>query len=274
MSVKSRLDKLLVSKGLLPSRHQAQGLILARQVLVNGQVVDKAGQLVASDARLELKAVCRYVGRGGLKLEGALDKFSLSVENKVALDVGASTGGFTDCLLKRGASRVYALDVGYGQLAWKLQQHPRVVMLDKTNVRYLKPEDLGDQVELVTIDVSFISLTKVMPAIIPLLKPSADIIALVKPQFEVGKGELGKGGIVKDPRKHQQVLTKLVAFSQELGLSLKGISRSPILGAKGNVEFFLYLTSAKTASPVDSQELIEQVMEAIRQDIQDKHEIV
>lgn len=266
MTTKSRLDKLLVAKGLVQSRHQAQGLILARQVLVDGQMVDKAGQMVAADARLELKATLPYVGRGGLKLEGALKEFDIGVKGKTALDVGASTGGFTDCLLQQGAARVYALDVGYGQLAWKLRQDHRVVVLDKTNVRYLKPDGLGEPVDLVTIDVSFISLIKVIPPIIPLLKPAADIIALVKPQFEVGKGEVGKGGVVREQRKHRQVLTKLISFAQELGLSVKGISSSCILGAKGNTEFFLYLTLASLASPIDSQELIEQVMKEIGRD--------
>jgi 23S rRNA (cytidine1920-2'-O)/16S rRNA (cytidine1409-2'-O)-methyltransferase len=263
LPVKSRLDKLLVSRGLVSSRHQAQSLILARQVSVNGQLVDKAVQSVPDDAQVELKAVCPYVGRGGLKLEGALDKFSLPVDGKVALDVGASTGGFTDCLLKRGASKVYALDVGYGQLAWKLQQHPRVVVLDKTNVRYLKPADLGEPLELVTIDVSFISLTKVMPAILPLIKPDAEILALAKPQFEVGKGEVGRSGVVRSPQQHLAVLNKLVLYAESLGLSLKGICRSPLLGAKGNVEFFLYLTQAATASVADSRQLIEQAVEQL-----------
>ncbi len=261
MSVKSRLDKLLVGKGLVSSRHQAQGLILARQVSVNGQVVDKAGQLVPDDAQVKLKATCPYVGRGGLKLEGALDTFGLPVENKVALDVGASTGGFTDCLLQRGASKVFAVDVGYGQLAWKLQQDSRVLLLDKTNVRYLKPEDLGEQVELVTIDVSFISLTKVIPALFPLIKPAAEIIALVKPQFEVGKCAVGRSGIVKRLDQHRQVLTTLTLYIEDMGLSLKGVCRSPIRGAKGNAEFFLYITSQKTAAPVDTHKLIEQALE-------------
>jgi 23S rRNA (cytidine1920-2'-O)/16S rRNA (cytidine1409-2'-O)-methyltransferase len=251
---------LLVARGLAQSRHQAQGLILARQVLVNGRLCQKAGQLVPQDAQLEVKAKLPYVGRGGLKLEAALEQFGIVVRDRPALDVGASTGGFTDCLLQQGASRVYAVDVGYGQLAWKLRQDSRVVVLDKTNIRYLKPEDLGERVELVTVDVSFISLTKVLPPIIPLLAKVAEIIALVKPQFEVGRGEVGKSGVVRESQKHRQVLTKLALYAQDLGFSLGGIGRSPVLGAKGNVEFFLYLVWGKATPPLDGQQLIEQVV--------------
>jgi 23S rRNA (cytidine1920-2'-O)/16S rRNA (cytidine1409-2'-O)-methyltransferase len=258
---KCRLDRLLVSRGLAKSRHQAQGVILARQVLVDGQVAQKTGQLVSQEAQITLKSPPPYVSRGGIKLESAIKQFSIAIENKVALDIGASTGGFTDCLLQHGASKVYAVDVGYGQLAWELRQDPRVKVLDRTNARYLKFTDLGEPVAVVTIDVSFISLTKILPQLIPLLIPTADVIALAKPQFEVGRGEVGRNGVIREPEKHRQVLTKLIMFAQEIDFHIGGISRSPILGAKGNVEFLLYLTIGRTLPRLDISWLIEKLVD-------------
>lgn len=215
---------------------------MAGQVFVEGQRVDKAGALVPEEARVEVRGpVCPYVSRGGLKLEAAIKAFGISVAGKRALDVGASTGGFTDCLLKRGAARVYAVDVGYGQLHWRLRQDPRVVVLERTNARYLRLKDLGELVDLAVIDVSFISLTKIIPAVKKLVVPGGDIIALIKPQFEVGRGEVGRGGVVKDPQKHRKVISRLRDFFATEGLKDKGLIPSPILGPKGNREFLIWL---------------------------------
>ncbi|MBA2848592.1 TlyA family RNA methyltransferase [Thermosulfuriphilus ammonigenes] len=239
---RQRLDKLLVQRGLFESRQKAQAAIMAGQVFVEGQRVDKAGALVPEEARVEVRGpVCPYVSRGGLKLEAAIEAFGISVAGKRALDVGASTGGFTDCLLKRGAARVYAVDVGYGQLHWRLRQDPRVVVLERTNARYLRLKDLGELVDLAVIDVSFISLTKIIPAVKKLVVPGGDIIALIKPQFEVGRGEVGRGGVVKDPQKHRKVISRLQDFFAAEGLEDKGLIPSPILGPKGNREFLIWL---------------------------------
>jgi 23S rRNA (cytidine1920-2'-O)/16S rRNA (cytidine1409-2'-O)-methyltransferase len=239
---KERLDKLMVEKGLVPSREKAQALIMIGGVKVNGQVMRKPGQKIREDALIEiLQPPCPYVSRGGVKLEGAIKGFGINVEGKVCLDVGASTGGFTDCLLQHGAKRVYAVDVGWGQLHWKLRNDPRVICLEKRNIRYLPKEEIPEEVDLVTIDTSFISLKLVIPAVLKFLKEKAEILALIKPQFEVGKGEVGKGGVVRDPEKHKRVIEEIRIFSQNLGLHPIGVIESPILGPKGNKEFFIYL---------------------------------
>jgi 23S rRNA (cytidine1920-2'-O)/16S rRNA (cytidine1409-2'-O)-methyltransferase len=239
---KERLDKLMVEKGLVPSREKAQALIMIGGVKVNGQVMRKPGQKIREDALIEiLQPPCPYVSRGGVKLEGAIKGFGINVEGKVCLDVGASTGGFTDCLLQHGAKRVYAVDVGWGQLHWKLRNDPRVICLEKKNIRYLPKEEIPEEVDLVTIDTSFISLKLVIPAVLKFLKEKAEILALIKPQFEVGKGEVGKGGVVRDPEKHKRVIEEIRIFSQNLGLHPVGVIESPILGPKGNKEFFIYL---------------------------------
>jgi 23S rRNA (cytidine1920-2'-O)/16S rRNA (cytidine1409-2'-O)-methyltransferase len=239
---KERLDKLMVEKGLVPSREKAQALIMIGGVKVNGQVMRKPGQKIREDALIEiLQPPCPYVSRGGIKLEGAIKGFGINVEGKVCLDVGASTGGFTDCLLQHGAKRVYAVDVGWGQLHWKLRNDPRVICLEKKNIRYLPKEEIPEEVDLVTIDTSFISLKLVIPAVLKFLKEKAEILALIKPQFEVGKGEVGKGGVVRDPEKHKRVIEEIRIFSQNLGLHPIGVIESPILGPKGNKEFFIYL---------------------------------
>jgi 23S rRNA (cytidine1920-2'-O)/16S rRNA (cytidine1409-2'-O)-methyltransferase len=239
---KERLDKLMVEKGLVPSREKAQALIMIGGVKVNGQVMRKPGQKIREDALIEiLQPPCPYVSRGGIKLEGAIKGFGINVEGKVCLDVGASTGGFTDCLLQHGAKRVYAVDVGWGQLHWKLRNDPRVICLEKRNIRYLPKEEIPEEVDLVTIDTSFISLKLVIPAVLKFLKEKAEILALIKPQFEVGKGEVGKGGVVRDPEKHKRVIEEIRIFSQNLGLHPVGVIESPILGPKGNKEFFIYL---------------------------------
>jgi 23S rRNA (cytidine1920-2'-O)/16S rRNA (cytidine1409-2'-O)-methyltransferase len=244
---KERLDLALVHRGLVPTRERAQALIMAGRVYVGERRLEKPGAQIAPDAviRLDLEAPeLRYVSRGGLKLEKALDSFGLDPAGLVALDVGASTGGFTDCLLQRGAARVYALDVGHGQLAWKLRQDPRVVVMEGVNIRYL--ERLPEPVQCATIDVSFISLRLVLPAVAPLLTPDAWVVALVKPQFEAGKQEADRGeGVIRDPRVHQRVLRELEAWIPEhTPLRLRGLIESPITGRDGNREFLIHLVLA------------------------------
>lgn len=239
-TTKKRLDVLLVERGLAESRQKAQAIILAGQVFVNGQKLDKAGATVVAGARIELLGQgMPYVSRGGLKLEGALADFGIEVAGKVCLDVGSSTGGFTDCLLQRGAQRVYAVDVNVAQLAWKLQQDARVVRIER-NARYLKPADIPEVVGLATADLSFISVTKVLPAVVPVLAPGGEILILVKPQFELRPQDVGKGGIVRDSRLHQKAIDQVTAAAQEARLEVLGCVPSRVAGAEGNVEFFLH----------------------------------
>ncbi|MFH1625521.1 MAG: TlyA family RNA methyltransferase [Pseudomonadota bacterium] len=241
---KERLDKLLVERGIAQSRERARALVMEGKVLVNDTMVDKAGTKVYVDSSLKLREETPpYVSRGGVKLAYALDEFKLRVQGKVVLDVGASTGGFTDCLLQRGAKKVYAVDVGYGQLAWKLQQDPRVISLERTNIRHLDPREIHEKVDLAVVDTSFISLTKVLPRVIELIREKGEIVALIKPQFEVEKGEVGKGGIVKDPIKHHRVIEKIKRLALLSNLEVVGLVESPISGADGNKEFLMYLTS-------------------------------
>jgi 23S rRNA (cytidine1920-2'-O)/16S rRNA (cytidine1409-2'-O)-methyltransferase len=236
-----RLDDLLVEREMTDSRAKARALILAGQVLVDEQKVEKCGTPVSPQATLRLLGeAMKYVSRGGLKLEGALEHFRLDVDGKICLDIGASTGGFTDCLLQHGAARVFAVDVGTNQLAWKLRQDPRVVSLEKSNARYLKYTQLQARAELATIDVSFISATLVLPALPPLLEPCADVLVLVKPQFEVGKRQVGKGGIVRDPRLRQEAVAKVSRKLLELGFLQLASAESTLLGAGGNHEYFLH----------------------------------
>jgi 23S rRNA (cytidine1920-2'-O)/16S rRNA (cytidine1409-2'-O)-methyltransferase len=234
---KERLDKLLVERGLVETRTKAQALILAGQVFSDLQRLDKAGQLVASDAPLTIKETMPYVSRGGFKLAAALDQFAVNVTDKVCLDVGASTGGFTDCLLQRGAARVVALDVGHGQLDWRLRNDPRVETREHVNARYLQPADFAERFALVVMDVSFISLTKILPALPALLIDEAVIITLIKPQFEVGRDEVGRGGIVRDEAAQQRVVAEICACAESLSWTLRGLMDSPILGMDGNREF-------------------------------------
>lgn len=239
-STSERLDRLLVDRGLAPSRERAQALILAAKVLVNGHRITKAGKLIPRDSLISLTGEDHpYVSRGGLKLERALDAFHVSVQGRVALDVGASTGGFTDCLLQRGALRVYAVDVGYGQLAWKLRQDPRVVVIERQNIRSISSDLIPEGIELVAVDASFISLRLVLPAVLPLLVDEAILVALIKPQFEAGRAQVGKGGVVRDPAIHNEVCRSIVEFAESLGFGVMGVTPSPILGSKGNREFLL-----------------------------------
>jgi 23S rRNA (cytidine1920-2'-O)/16S rRNA (cytidine1409-2'-O)-methyltransferase len=239
--MKQRLDQLLVQRGLAESREKAQRLVLAGEVRVAGQVATKPGHDFAADVEITVDQPERFVSRGGEKLEGAFQAFALNVTGKLCVDVGASTGGFTDCLLQHGAARVFAVDVGKGQLHWKLRNDPRVVVLDGLNARFLRAEHLPAPPKVATVDASFISLTLVLPAVKELLAPGGEIITLIKPQFEAGRAEVGKGGVVRDPRIRQQVVARIRAFGEgQLGLQWLGVCESPLHGPAGNVEFLAY----------------------------------
>ena len=242
MGKRERLDKLLVDRGVVTSREEGRRRILAGEVLVNDQPMTKAGSLVDPNAAVRLKGKSLpYVSRGGTKLEKALREFEIRIKDRIVLDVGASTGGFTDCLLTHGARQVYAVDVGYGQLDWKLRKDPRVVVLEKRNIRYLKSEELPQSPDFAVIDVSFISLRLVLPSVKRLLSPQSEILALIKPQFEVGRGKVGKGGVVRCHEDHLRVIQEIQEAAVEIGLQVKGVTESPLLGPKGNREFFIYL---------------------------------
>jgi len=238
---RERIDKLLVAKGLADSRTKAQAMVMAGVVLVDNQRVEKASDQFSSDASIRIKdannPAAKFVGRGGLKLEAALREFHIDVHDFTCLDVGASTGGFTDCLLQHGATRVFAVDVGHNQIDWRLRNDPRVEVREGVNARYLQPEDFPTKFDLIVVDVSFISLTKVIPALAPIMKVDGKMIALIKPQFEVGRGEVGSGGIVRDAVQRERVVQEVIEFAKTLGLSSEGLLESPIHGAEGNVEF-------------------------------------
>jgi len=241
-AVKKRLDIILVSRGMTNSRERAKALIMAGNVLVNGVPVTKAGSAFDQEVRVELRGrEMPYVSRGGLKLEAALEHFGVEIRGVTAMDVGSSTGGFTDCLLKRGAKRVYCIDVGYGQLSWSLRNDPRVILLERTNIRHLEKERIPDRIDFVCIDVSFISLQKVIPKVMEFIGEKGEVLALVKPQFEVGKGEVGKGGIVRDEEKRTAAVKTIETFAVDAGLRSIGTFLSPVAGQKGNREYFLYL---------------------------------
>jgi 23S rRNA (cytidine1920-2'-O)/16S rRNA (cytidine1409-2'-O)-methyltransferase len=247
-SPKMRLDVLLVDRGLVASRERARALILAGAVLVNEETVDKAGALIAEGAAIRIRGEDHpYVSRGGVKLKGALDTFGIPVVGLSALDVGASTGGFTDCLLQEGARKVYAVDVGYGQIAWKLRNDPRVVLFERTNIRHFSGVGVEEPVDIAVIDTSFISLTLVIPSVLQFVREGGTILALVKPQFEVGKGEVGKKGVVRDPAIHLRVVGELAAFFAEQGLSVRGTCESPLTGPEGNKEFFIWAVKGKNS---------------------------
>lgn len=239
---KKRLDLLLVEQGFFPTREKAKTNIMAGLVFVDNQRVDKPGAMVVEAASIRVQGdAIPYVSRGGLKLAKAIEVFQLDLQDKIVLDIGASTGGFTDCALQKGAKKVYAVDVGYGQLAWKLRQDPRVVNLERTNIRYLEASQLGEPVDVATIDASFISLTLVLPKAVEQTKPEGEIMALIKPQFEAGKEKVGKKGVVRDPDVHREVIGKVVNFAQSLGLWVKGLDFSPVTGPEGNIEYLAYL---------------------------------
>ena len=258
MTKSKRLDVRVHELGLAESREQAKRLILAGEVLVDGQLVDRAAAQVSLAAQIEVKAKPPYVSRGGLKLEHALDRFDIDMKGRVAADLGASTGGFTDCMLQRGAVRVYAIDVGYGQLHWRLRQDPRVVVMERVNARYL--ERLPELVDRVTIDASFISLRLLLPTAARLLKPDGLVLALVKPQFEAGARLVSKGGVVRKAGVHRQVLRRVIEGALSAGWALRGLTRSPITGPKGNVEFLMWLDLSPLTNGLSPETAIESVL--------------
>ncbi len=258
MPAKQRLDQIIHQRGLAASREKARAMIMAGEVLVNGQVMDKPGTQVDSKVEITVQSKPRFVSRGGDKLAWALDMFNLDASGRVCADVGASTGGFTDCLLQYRAARVYALDVGYGQLAYNLRQDPRVVVMERTNARYV--EALAEPVNLVVADASFISLKLLLPAIKNWLTPQADVVTLVKPQFEAGKQDVGKGGVVKDSVIHARVLEEVLLFAREQGFAIRGLTTSPLKGPAGNIEFLAWLGWGNNGESHDIHTLIQSVI--------------
>lgn len=241
--MKERLDVLLVKKGLAESREKAKAIIMSGIVYVDNNKEDKAGQTFNEDALIEVRGnTLRYVSRGGLKLEKAMNCFGVTLEGKIAMDVGASTGGFTDCMLQNGAMKVYSVDVGHGQLAWKLRNDERVVCMEKTNIRYVTPDDVADKIDFASIDVSFISLKKVLPAVYDLLTDVGEVVCLIKPQFEAGREKVGKKGVVREQSVHVEVVDMIVSFAREMGFVTLDLSYSPIKGPEGNIEYLLYIT--------------------------------
>jgi 23S rRNA (cytidine1920-2'-O)/16S rRNA (cytidine1409-2'-O)-methyltransferase len=251
---RERIDKLLVERGLAGSRTKAQAMVMAGVVLVNEQRVEKPSEQITPDSQIRIKRAddptSRYVGRGGLKLEAALREFQIDVRDLVCLDVGASTGGFTDCLLQNGAAKVFAIDVGHNQIDWRLRNDPRVEVREGVNARYLDPQDFAVRFDLVVVDVSFISVTKLLPSLVPLLKPHGSLVVLIKPQFEVGRGEVGSGGVVRDAGKRIKAVEKTNQFAATLGLDLKGTIESPITGAEGNIEYLAHYSYHPAANHV------------------------
>lgn len=265
---KIRLDAFLVNKGLVQSRERAKALIMAGQVYIDNQKCDKAGMMVDEDkTTAEIRGEqLKYVSRGGLKLEKAMQEFPITLEGKVTMDIGASTGGFTDCMLQNGAKKVFAVDVGYGQFAWKLRQDPRVVNMERTNIRYVTPEQIGEPIDFASIDVSFISLKLVLPVAQSLTSENGEIVALIKPQFEAGREQVGKKGVVRDIKVHYEVIKNTLDFAREIGLHPAGLSFSPIKGPEGNIEYLAYLKKAECA---------DNITDALIHEIADKsHEIL
>lgn len=248
-SLKERLDVLLVKNGYYPSREKAKAAIMAGIVYVDGQKSDKAGTMIDTESELFVKEnICPYVSRGGLKLEKSMKEFNLTMTDKVCMDIGASTGGFTDCMLQNGATKVYAIDVGYGQLDWKLRTDERVVNMEKCNVRYLDVELIAEPVNFISVDVSFISLKLIFPVAAKVLSEDGEIVCLVKPQFEAGREQVGKKGIVRDRKVHKEVIEKVIGYARENGLYPHGLTFSPVTGAKGNIEYLLYLSKTENMS--------------------------
>ncbi|MBQ9118571.1 MAG: TlyA family RNA methyltransferase [Lachnospiraceae bacterium] len=266
---KERLDVLLVKRNLAESREKAKAIIMAGDVFVDGVREDKAGSVFPVSAGIEVRGIpMKYVSRGGFKLEKAIEVHGVALENKVCMDVGSSTGGFTDCMLQNGAVKVFAVDVGTNQLAWKLRQDERVVSMEKTNIRYVTPEDIGELVDFVSIDVAFISLTLVLTPVKELMKPGAEIVCLIKPQFEAGREKVGKKGVVREPEVHEEVIEKVLLHAAELGFELLHLDYSPIKGPEGNIEYLLHAKKAEQALPeqaerVDVAELMGQVKQTV-----------
>jgi len=262
---KERLDLLLVKKGLFESREKARSAIMTGIVFVNGEKEDKPGAKFTEDCEILVKGnVNPYVSRGGLKLEKAINTFGIVLKDKTAIDIGASTGGFTDCMLKNGAAKVYAIDVGYGQLAWTLRNDERVVCMERTNIRYVKPEDIGALADFASIDVSFISLKKVLPAAKDLLKEDGELVCLIKPQFEAGREKVGKKGVVRDLSTHEEVIREVVNFALNMGFKLKGLSYSPIKGPEGNIEYLMYITKAWDGNALKHEDIERLIGDVVR----------
>ena len=257
---KERLDVLLVNKGLATSREKAKAIIMSGNVYVDGQKEDKAGQSFPDTAVIEVRGTTlKYVSRGGLKLEKAMQNFDVTLEGKICMDVGSSTGGFTDCMLQNGAVKVYAVDVGHGQLDWKLRNDERVVCMEKTNIRYVTPDDVPDRIQFSSIDVSFISLTKVLTPVRNLLTDDGHIVCLIKPQFEAGREQVGKTGVVREIEVHREVIINTISFAQETGFSIKGLDFSPIKGPEGNIEFLMYVCKDGLQSSDVDENLVKQI---------------
>jgi len=268
---KERLDQALVNRGLAPSREKGKALIMAGKVYVNEQKSDKPGTAVKPSDELKVKGnPIPYVSRGGLKLEKAVREFNLDLSGKVMMDVGASTGGFTHCALQKGVARVYAIDVGYGQLDWSLRQNPQVINLERTNARYLSHEVIPEPVDFISIDVSFISLAKILPALVPFLREGGELVALIKPQFEAGREKVGKKGVVKDPKVHQEVIQGVFKLCQDLNLNPRGLQYSPITGPEGNMEFLLLVKKESFDSTPAWVEQIEKIVEQAHIELQHK----
>ena len=263
--MKDRLDILLVKRGLAESREKAKAVIMSGIVYVDGQKEDKAGQTFADTANIEVRGnTLKYVSRGGLKLEKAMECFDVSVKDKVCMDIGASSGGFTDCMLQNGAKKVYAVDVGHGQLAWKLRNDTRVVVMEKTNIRYVKPEDIGESIDFASIDVSFISLSKVLPAAYNLLGERGEIAALIKPQFEAGREKVGKNGVVREKSTHIEVIQNCFAYAEENGFFVRELEFSPVKGPEGNIEYLYHLVKS---GDIDSDIDIEAVVNTAHENL-------
>lgn len=266
MKIKKRLDVLLTEQGYADSRTKAQAIIMSGMVYVDGQKADKPGVSYEESVSIEVRgSVCPYVSRGGLKLEKALRDFGVKPDGFVCSDSGASTGGFTDCLLQQGAKKVFAIDVGYGQLDWKIREDPRVVVMERTNIRFVTPEQLGEALDLSVVDVSFISLKIVLPTIKTLLKSTGQVLCLIKPQFEAGREKVGKKGVVRDPATHKEVLDDFVLLADELGFTILGLTFSPVKGPEGNIEFLGHLTlDAHPGISVDTAQVVRQAHEALK----------
>ncbi len=268
--MKERLDILLVRQGLAPSREKAKAVIMTGNVYVNGQREDKAGASFEEEKiHIEVKGVpAKYVSRGGLKLEKAMETFEICLTDTICMDIGASTGGFTDCMLQNGAVKVYSVDVGHGQLAWKLRQDSRVICMEKTNFRYMQPADIEDRLDFASVDVSFISLTKILVPARDLLKERGRMVCLIKPQFEAGREKVGKKGVVREPEIHEEVIRKIIVYAKQIGFAVKGLTFSPIKGPEGNIEYLVYLEKAEQSSSEESfgEEAVEESTEQLISD--------
>lgn len=266
--MKERLDVLLVKRGLAVSREKAKAVIMAGIVYVENQKEDKAGSIFPDTVKIEVRGnTLKYVSRGGLKLEKAMTNFGVTLDKKVCMDVGASTGGFTDCMLQNGAVKVYAIDVGHGQLDWKLRNDERVVCMEKTNIRYVVPEDLQEPADFSSIDVSFISLTKVLLPVYHLLKDNGEVVCLIKPQFEAGREKVGKKGVVRDPAVHEEVIDKVIAYAKSIGYAVRHLEFSPIKGPEGNIEYLLHIQKQKDGLPENQEADVKGVVAAAHKEL-------